>query len=252
MSCPSHGRSCRSRRFGCPSSRSPSAREPLHRDPRVDADGVAVVLPVEVGRAVLGDERRRVDRAALVLLADEGLAARVAVGALGVVGDGQADALDGRVGRDRRVVHDPRGTEAVRLGRPHLAGRVHEATSGMASLPCVHVARSSLRIVWTFIPLPLVAMATQPFPSGRICGSGKLLGQTGFVARAGAAMTGRGVVTVSPEGVSDPPPQPARSTAARAGPRGRDGQGSAACVSSGGGVGSARSTRRTAGGRPRR
>src|SRR6478672_3438023 len=103
-------------------------------------------------------------------------------------------------------------------GAHTLPGVLHEATRGNASLPWVHVARSSLTSVWTFIPLPLVAMATQPSPSGRICGSGKLLGQTGLVA-AGAACVA-GVVTVPP-GLMDrlvgaPPPHPARSTAARA------------------------------------
>src|SRR6478735_633616 len=103
-------------------------------------------------------------------------------------------------------------------GAQTLPGVVHDASSGRASLPWVHVARSSLTSVWTFIPLPLVAMATQPSPSGRICGSGKLLGQTGLVA-AGAACVA-GVVTVPP-GLVDrlvgaPPPHPARSTAARA------------------------------------
>src|SRR6478752_7696023 len=87
-------------------------------------------------------------------------------------------------------------------GAHTLPGVLHDATRGRASLPCFHVARSSLRIVWTFIPLPFVAMATHPFPSGRICGSGKLLGQTGFVAVGTAC--GAGVVTVSPRVVWDP------------------------------------------------
>src|SRR6478735_3562387 len=103
-------------------------------------------------------------------------------------------------------------------GAQTLPGVVHDASSGRASLPWVHVARSSLTSVWTFIPLPLVAIATQPSPSGRICGSGKLLGQTGFVAAGADCLAG--VVTVPPELVDrlveGPPPQPARSTAARA------------------------------------
>src|SRR6478735_11921058 len=101
-------------------------------------------------------------------------------------------------------------------GAQTLPGVVHDARSGSASLPWVHVARSSLTSVWTFIPLPLVAMATQPSPSGRICGSGKLLGQTGLVA-AGAVTVPPGLVdAVVWVLVGDPPPQPARSTAARA------------------------------------
>src|SRR3954463_1689590 len=95
-------------------------------------------------------------------------------------------------------------------GAQTLPGVVHDASSGRASLPWVHVVRSSLTRVWTFIPLPFVAMATHPSPSGRICGSGKLFSQTGFVA-AGAVCVA-GVVTVPP-GLVDrlvgvPPPQP--------------------------------------------
>src|SRR6476660_491798 len=102
-------------------------------------------------------------------------------------------------------------------GAHTLPGVLHEATFGRASLPWVQVARSWLTSVWTFIPLPFVPIATQPSPSGKICGAGKLLGQTGVVAVCVDGVAGvAGVVTVPPEGVSGPPPQPARSAAARA------------------------------------
>ena len=118
--------------------------------------------------------------------------------------------------RHRRVVHDPLRAEAVRLGRPHLAGRAprRHLGKGIAALrPRGEVVaqdrldRSSRCRSWRWPPPP---------PSGRICGRGSLLGQTG--SSRPERLRGGGGHDVSGRGLGRPPqPRGAR----------RRGQGSA-------------------------
>src|SRR5918995_3459014 len=95
-------------------------REPLPPEVRGVTDRIAVVLPVEVERAVTSAERACVDRAALVPLAHERRVPPVDEGPLRVVRDGAADALAAAV---RRVVEDVAPVvERQHLRRPGLAG----------------------------------------------------------------------------------------------------------------------------------
>ncbi len=106
--------------------------ELLDRDPGVDADPVAVVLPVQVPLSVRRQVGVGVDRAAVLGLADQRCGGGVDVRAAGLLGHRHPDRLDvARLGRRRGgVVHQPATVGAAgHLRRPDVAapgpGRQH-------------------------------------------------------------------------------------------------------------------------------
>ena len=137
--------------------------QPLDRDPGVDADPVAVVLPVEIALTVRRRERMGVDRTTVVGLADQGPVGESTYGPPGE--SAMASPMHWMLPRswvpewcststnDRRPARD--------LGCPHVAAGGPFGKSGSASGACSQVIRSVLRRVWMLTPFPLVAKTHQ-------------------------------------------------------------------------------------------